>query len=355
MKIIILIIGFFSLLFLNILPGTIYAQSVNDYNLLPGPEIILPIGESADFKIYWSNVIGTPNFGTKTQFSNVTPPAWTLNGKLSGLPASSEGRLVRDLTFTKAAYYAPDKVPKINPVTIAVKFKANDSSKEEVTLVCNVKIVDPGQNWFFAYICSKSSKETIRSSFRDFTKTTKAIGSASMLIDASPPQDGYVIINTEQGDKVISSRVNGIYNFYQSDVEKAPNGNLQEKTLRNYAGTPVKSQGLLFEYDPSLKGFKGGIQGAGISFDVTGTDEFWKEDVNLYKLKKTINKVSEKYYDGILLGSNDENIKKIKNGFSMDFSQSKDSSYTDILEAKHTIISKEQYHAVLLWVNKELK
>lgn len=329
------------------------AQNVTDYNLLPGPELILPIGESTYFSIYFSDTTGIPKFGTATQFSNVNPPTWTLNGKPSGTVANPEGRLVRDLTFTKAAYFAPDKVPKINPVTIAVKFKANDTTKEETTLVCNVKIVDPGQNWYFAYICTKSSKETIISKFRDFTKTTKAVGSASMLVDAPAPQNGYVIINTEQDDKIMNPKVNGYYNFAQTDVEKAPNGNLQEKTSRNYAGTPAHEQGLLFEYDPSLKGFKGGLQGAGISFDVTGTDEFWRPDTYTNKLKKTLNKVSENAFDGMTLGSNDDNLKKIKHGFSIEFSKSKDTSYTDIGKAEHTIITKEQYHAVLLWVNKE--
>lgn len=197
--------------------------------------------------------------------------------------------------------------------------------------------------------------ETVKSKFQDLTKTTKAVGSASMLIGAAPPEkNGYILINTEQGDRAISPMVNGFYNHYEDDIKKAPNGNLEERTLRNYAGTPSHAQGLLFEYDPSLKGFKGGLQGAGVSFDVTGTDEFWRQDSNSDKLKKTTNKADEKSYDGISLGSNADNVKKIKNGFSIDFSRSKDSSYTDE-GAKHTIKSTEQYHAVLLWVNKEKK
>ncbi len=328
------------------------AQTVNDYNLLPGPELILPVGESTNFKIYWSDTISTPKFGTATQFSNVTPPKWTLDGKPSNSPANAEGHLTAGLTFDKATFTAPDKVPKINPVTIAVKFKANDSTKEEVTLVCNVKIVDPGQNWYFAYIGTKSSRETIRSSFRDFTKITKATGSASMLVKASPPQNGYIIINTEQGDQVIKPMVNGIYTFQLTDISKASNGNVDEKIARNYAGTPAHGQGLLFEYNPTLKGYKGGLEGAGISFDVTGTDEYWTQDANSFNLIKTIDKANEKSYDGILLGSDADNIKKIKHGFSIEFSQSKDTSYTNF-SGKHTLISTEKYHAVLLWVNKE--
>ena len=333
----------------------VFAQNITNYYLLPN-DITLPVGEKMDLNIYWIDSIGNIHTGSNAILKEA-PPVWTINGQPSTATNTSEGSIHSGLSMTGGVYTAPGKVPPINPVTAAVKIRANDSTKEEVTLVCNIKIVDPGQNWFFAYTCLKTSEETIKSTFQDFTKQIKAIGSASMLVDAPPPEkNGYVIINTEQeSDHAINPRVNGFYNFHEDDIRKAPNGNTEERTLRNYAGTPAHTQGLLFEYDPSLKGFKGGIQGAGISFDVTGNDEFWKPDTYTNKLKKTIEKTSEKAYDGIGLGSNNDNVKKIKNGFSIDFSQSKDSSYTDIEGAKHTINSMEQYHAVLLWVNKESK
>lgn len=329
------------------------AQDADKYFLMPYLQSDIAIGEKMDFSIYRYNA-DSSIIGTDADFANVILPEWTLNGNPAGASSNGEGSLSANLTRITATYQAPDKVPKINPVLIAVKFRSNAQTKEMVTLICSLKIIDPGQHWFFAYVCSKESKETMKSSFRDVTKTTKAVGSASMLLDATPPEkNGYVLVNTEQGDKAINTKVNGFYNYHEDDIRKAPNGNTEERDLRNYAGTPVQNQSLLFEYDPSLKGFKGGIQGAGISFDVTGTDEFWREDANSGKLKKTINKVSEKNSDGVGLGSNDDNIKKIKNGFSIDFNHSNDSSYTDIEGAKHSIQSKKQYHAVLLWVNKE--
>lgn len=335
--------------FISLLTAKANAQTALDYYVLP-MNTQVPIGEKMTLRLQYHDQDFHAQNGANTYITGAIP-IWAILGSENNM-----GSVKSDLSGFSAVYTAPEKIPKTNPVILSVKFKANDTSKEVVTILCRMHIVDPGQHWFFAYVCYKESKETIKSSFRDLTKTTKAVGSASMLLDATPPEkNGYVLVNTEQGDKAINTKVNGFYNYHEDDIRKAPNGNTEERDLRNYAGTPEQSQGLLFEYDPSLKGFKGGIQSAGISFDVTGTDEFWREDVNSGKLKKTINKVSEKNSDGVGLGSNDDNIKKIKNGFSIDFNQSKDSSYTDIEGAKHSIQSKKQYHAVLLWVNKELK
>ncbi len=314
--------------FISLLTAKGNAQTALDYYVLP-MNTMVPIGEKMTFRLQFHDQNFHAQNGVNT-YTTGAPPNWVILGSNNDL-----GSVKSDLNGFSAVYTAPEKVPKNNPVILSVKFKANDTSKQVVTILCRLHIVDPGQNWFFAFVCSKESKETIKSTFRDLTKQTKAIGSASMILNAPPPEkNGYVIISTEQGDKVKSSKVNGYYNYHEDDIQKAPNGNTQERTLRNYAGTPVQDQGLLFEYDPTLKGFKGGIQGAGISFDVTGTDEFWKPDTYSDKLKKITNKVSEKGYDGIGLGSNDDNIKKIKNGFSIDFSQPKDTSYTDIEGAK---------------------
>lgn len=300
MKNIMLKIIFLSLLFLTIRPVTIFAQTVNDYLLIPDPEMILPIGGSTKLTIYWNTGIGTPQFGTKTQFLNVTPPTWTLNGKPSNAPANSEGRLLRDLTFTTAAYYAPDKVPKINPVTIAVKFRANDSTKEEVTLVCNVKIVDPGQNWVFTYTCTQSSLETWESPHKEHTRKINVNGYGYLVVDAPPEQDGYVSINTEQGDPVIRFSVNGNYSYNESTISTGLNNEIEEKRITNYSGKPEQKQGLLFEYNLKDKGDQGGIQDAGMSFDITRTDEIWNHDAN-GKLRSSSSKVNEKNWATNLL------------------------------------------------------
>jgi hypothetical protein len=329
------------------------AQDVSNYFLAP-TGLVLPVGEKTDIKIRREDHIFSDKFYEgSAAFLTGLLPVWSIVSKPNAGANKDEGSITSPLNRMAAVYTAPDKIPAINPVTVAVKFKANDTSKQEVTLLCTIKIVDPGQNWFFAYTCSRQSTETIKSAARNFTKQIKAVGSASMLVEATPPEkNGYVLINTEQSDQIINPRINGFYNYHEDDIEKAPNGNLQARTLRNSAGTPGHGQTLLFEYDPSLKGYKGGLEGAGISFEGTGTIEFWRQGSDTKQLKKTRSKVDQNYLDGISLGSRADNIKKIKHGFSIDFSQSKDTSYVEGGE-KHTIKSKKQYHAVLLWMNKE--
>ncbi len=330
------------------------AQNVTNYFLMPASQLILPIGSSAHFEIYWDDGTGAPKFGTVTQLTNPLPPAWTLNGQPSNIPAGVEGRLSSDLTFDKATYYAPDKVPKINPVTIAVKFKANDTTKEEVTLLCNVEIVDPGQNWYFSYSCHSSSAEIITAPFHQITKRSRADGSGSMILDAQPPQDGYVIINTEQGDKVLKSFVSGLYNYYKMDAHEDVNKAINEKYISNYSGRPETNQSLLFEYNSKDKADQGGIQGAGISFDITGTDEIWNRGAN-GQLRKSSTQVNEKNRAGISLGHKEDKVTKVKNGFVVDYSQSKDTSYSDTGGQKHTLKLTEEYHAELIRVNKKSK
>ena len=145
--------------------------------------------------------------------------------------------------------------------------------------------------------------------------------------------------------------VNGFYRFHEDDIHKGLFGNTESREIRNYVGSPNKNQGLLFEYDPTLKGFKGSIQGAGISYDLGATDEMWTKDVNTDQMKKYISKHLEKNYGWIGLGSNDDQVKRTKNGFTIEYSQSKDSTYTDF-NGKHTLTMKKQYHAVLIRKNK---
>ncbi|WP_462231330.1 hypothetical protein [Mucilaginibacter sp.] len=321
----------------------IFAQNVSNYNLLPGSKIILPVGAATTFKIYWNGNNGEMITGTATEFIlKILPPLWTLNGKQSNAPANAEGHLSSDMSFMRATYTAPDKVPKINPVTVAVKFKANDSSKEEVTLLCNVEIVDPGKNWYFRYSCTQSSEETWKSTNEDHTKRSSGSGSGTMIVDAPPEQNGYVIINTEQGDPVINSTVSGTYTYYESDITTGPNNEVDEKTIRKYSGTPKKGQGLLFEYNSKDKGDQGGIQDAGIGFNITGTDEIWNHDAN-GKLRKVTNPADEKGSASIGLGHKEDKVTKIKNGFTIEYSQSKDSSNTYAGGVKHTFKSTEQY------------
>ncbi len=203
-------------------------------------------------------------------------------------------------------------------------------------------------NWHFSYSCTQSSEEAWKSTNEDHTKKSSGSGTGSMIVDAPPEQDGDIIINTEQGDSVISSTVSGTYNYYESDVTGTGN-QIDEKRVDNYSGKSEKGQGLLFEYNSKDKGDQGGIQGAGISFDITGTDTIWNHDAN-GKLRKFIDQIDEKNWAGIGLGHKEDKVTKIKNGFAIDYNQTKDSSNTYGGGVKHTFKSTEQYHAELIRV-----
>lgn len=328
------------------------AQDVSNYFLAP-TGLILPVGEKVDIRIRWEdNALSYTFHEGSTAFLNGAFPEWSINGKPAATADKSEGSIFSGLKTADAIYTAPDKIPPVNPVMVAVKFKANDTSKQEVTLLCTIKIVNPGQNWYFSYSGHNSSEETLTSPFHQLIKRSSASGAGSMILDAQPPVDGYVIINTEQGDKVLQSFVSGVYNYYNTDTHEDANKAITDKRIINYSGKPETSQSLLFEYNSKDKSDQGGIQGAGISFDVTGTDEIWNRDVN-GQLRKASSQVNEKSWAGLSLGHKEDKVTKIKNGFAIDYSQSKDTSFTDAEGGKHTIKSVEQYHAELTRINKK--
>lgn len=321
------------------------AQTALDYYVLP-MNTQVPIGEKMTFRLQYHDKDFHPQNGVNT-YTTGGPPAWAILGT-----NGDAGSVKSDLNGFSAVYTAPGKVPKNNPVILTVKFKANDTSKEEVTILCHLHVIDPGQNWFFNYTCTQSFEEIRKSPHEEHTKRRYGSGAGSIIIDAPPEQDGYVIINTGEGDQVISSTANGTYNFYEKDLTTEPNNEIDEKTIRKYSGVAEKGQGLEFEYNSKDKGDQGGIQGAGISFDVMGTDEFWNHDAN-GKLRKFTNQVNEKSWARILLGHKEDKVSKIKNGFSINYSQSKDTTYTDAHGDEHTLKSMEQYHAELIRVNKK--
>ncbi|MEO9022518.1 MAG: hypothetical protein ABI237_08325 [Ginsengibacter sp.] len=222
-----------------------------------------------------------------------------------------------------------------------IKPNASGSANDENNL---------GGNWHFSYSCTQSSEETWKSINEEHIKKSSGRGTGYMIVDAPPEQDGDVIINTEQGDSVISSTVNGTYNYYESDVTGTDN-QIDEKRVDNYSGKSKKGQGLLFEYNSKDKGDQGGIQEAGISFDITGTDTIWNHGGD-GKLRKFIDQINEKNWAGIGLGHKEDKVTKIKNGYAIDYNQTKDSSNTYGGGVKHTFKSTEQYHAELMRIPK---
>ncbi|SFV27740.1 hypothetical protein SAMN05660895_0177 [Thermoflavifilum thermophilum] len=118
------------------------AQTTDEYALVPA-SATLNCGESITLAI---KRIDTSTYLPTQSAKNIgigdaASPVWMINGNSNNL-TGSEGTLQPDLTFLKATYTAPAKVPVKNPVAIAVSFHSDENSKTLLTLVCNIKIVE---------------------------------------------------------------------------------------------------------------------------------------------------------------------------------------------------------------------
>ncbi|HWU76879.1 MAG TPA: hypothetical protein VN043_10255, partial [Rhodanobacter sp.] len=97
---------------------------------------------------------------------------------------------------------------------------------------------NPAGAWHFSYVATQSSEESWKSTHDVHIRNISACGKGSMVVDAPPEQDGQVIINTEQGDPVTSSAVNGTYRYHESDVRTGLANELEGKRIDDYSGTP---------------------------------------------------------------------------------------------------------------------
>ena len=325
------------------------AQQTPNYVLLPGDTCMMMEGATQDLTILWFETNGVVRKGISDFL--VSSPIWYINGKPFNQADPKEGKLVMDPTLAHPTYTAPEGQPPLNPVNISVRFKANDSSKEMTILICNVRVIAPKNKWFISFTCSKYDYKSKTSAEEEYVEESHASGSASMVVDAPPPDpSGQVNFSTgEGGNKLIDYTVSGNWSYHSSDITKSIN-TIVEKTIRDYTGTPFRRQGIEFEYAPSPGGGAG--LNAGIAFNQRGTDKFWKWDSNAFKLKlvDTNDATSE---SGTTLGVGSNNMHKTKNGFTFDYSESKDTTYT-ILGEKNVLQSGMQYHATVSY-EKEKK
>ncbi|MEO6916270.1 MAG: hypothetical protein ABI151_12000 [Chitinophagaceae bacterium] len=67
---------------------------------------------------------------------------WTINGHEANSQNPSEGSLSVNLSLNKATYTAPAIATSRNPVANAVTVRAPGETKEAITLICNVTILD---------------------------------------------------------------------------------------------------------------------------------------------------------------------------------------------------------------------
>lgn len=333
------------------LPTAIHAQVTSNYVLSPAPAWTLPTGATMELSIVWYDSDGTLHKGINEYVHN-DEPIWTINGKRTYNSNPKDGKLTLNPNNTKATIYtAPDKIPSTNPVNIAVSFKANDSSKEQTILMCNVKIVAAPKKWVVSFNYNKTVSETDKSEVQERTDKSSANANCVMIIKGYPPRRGQTLINTGDGDSVVSYSSSGHYTRNLRDIEEDINGKETEKTIRNYSGTVNKiPPGIEFEYDPGPGGVKG-IAGGGLSFDVSGTDEFWKRDIDNDKWIVTKNDDSSPNGAGVSLGNPKDILKKTSDGFTIGYNNSKDTSYTED-GTRHAIHSTETYHVTISWMNE---
>lgn len=338
-----------SLLVISFIPNLSQAQVTSNYVLSPGPAWTLPTGSTMDLSIIWIDPDGQIHEGVNEYVNNVEP-LWTINGKQTYNSNPADGRLTLNPDKTKpTTYTAPDKIPFQNPVTIAVRFKTNDSSKEETTLMCNVKIVNAPKKWYISYTCSSYEFNSQTGDEDEFTDESHAIGNASMIVDAAAPEaSGYTSIHTGEGDSVIESDVSGNWEEHRKHISRE-SGVVVEKIVRNFSGKATKNIGIEFVYDPAPDG--GVTLNSGINFDQTGNEKFWRLDYDSRSLKlvDSDNPSSSSGYN-LGIGLSSDIVKRTKHGFTIDNSQSKDTSYT-ILGEKHLSRSGLQYHVTITWMN----
>ncbi len=335
-----------SLLFLaSLLGAAAGAQDANDYVLVPGSSQLLPQGESLSLAIQWIGLDGTPHAGVYGGV-NSRVPEWTVNGKPLDRQDPAEGRLTVDLSLERATYRAPGGLPPVNPVTVAVRFQSSDTSRSLVILVCEIQVVQPANQWYVTFSFHGSQLSEDRSATEEHHYQRREAGSGSLLIRGAPPErDGSVSLNTEY-DSIVASRASGSWAERIEDVTRDLNGAIEEKTIRNHRGNAhPQPNGIAFSYDPSPGGIRG-LAGAGLGFDKRGQDQFFtRDDHNQWV--ETDETVEEPEGHRVLLGRSADQVTRTRNGFQIDFRQTRDTTYTDERGMRHEEHSELEYHVTI--------
>lgn len=328
--------------------GNSSAQTTSDYFLLPGSSVTLPVGQTIPIKVCWIDANDMNLHLGEDSYHWYDKVDWYINGNPWPHGDGKEGSLSLE-NFVEGKFTAPNEVPPVNPVNISVKFKSNDSTRQETVLFCNVNIIKPKNRWFVTITANETKKDSRTSSSVEEKTASEASGTITMLIKVPPSdQEGNVNIDTGNEDEIISSSVAGNYGYNYSEISKDILGNVNEKILRNYTGTAEKDRaGILFLWSP--KEHQAGMS-SGIIFDADCRDRFWKMN-NDYKLVlKGDWKHQEKSYSSILIGNHKDIIKKIKDGFTIDHTEAKDTTYSTVLGEKIIQHANLTYHVTIKYL-----
>jgi hypothetical protein len=344
-----LIISAMPVLLAVLLPGFASGQTTADYFLVPGDSVTVPEGYSQQLSIWSADYTGNLHEGVSDITKTI--PGWYLNGKEPGKENPDEGKLSVSLPIEHASYTAPQSLPPQNPVMVSVNFRANDTTKEQTTLLCMIRVIAPKNKWYISYTCSSYKYSSKKSSSDNSIDESQASGNASLVVDA-PPADasGYIHFDAPGQDKLENQSVSGSMSENSSDISRDLNGAIIEKTIRKYSGeADHQNAGIEFEYDPEHPHDVG--LNAGILFNVKGTDKFWKWDYDSHSLKLVdTDNHSENDKTDMLLGTVGQSVKKTKTGFTIDYSAGKDTSYTDMLGTEHVERSGLSYHVNISYI-----
>lgn len=117
------------------------AQQQDDFYLAPGYKVTLAVDGSVDLSLIVLDV------GGGIHQTSIDAGDWTINGKDSKQLDAAEGRFRTGMPPTTGTYTAPHTVPKSNPVAVAFSFYPASGSKTKETVVCNITIVERGNNF----------------------------------------------------------------------------------------------------------------------------------------------------------------------------------------------------------------
>lgn len=261
-----------------------------------------------------------------------------------------ESTVITDASGIATAHFTAGSEPGDVEIIPEVNFdEVND--KQSVATNCGplplITILPGTDKWLvsFSYSSSQSSSET--SVNTEGHHTTNITASGSMLVKASSAdEDGTIIINTGEGDSISKYSVSANASEKIYSVSRGLDGSIESKEIRNYEGFVPKGTepGIEFQWGPDGNY---GLAGLGFQFTRKGTTEFWKRDDNNHLVKSSFDENDPGSY-GILLGHDKDKLKKTKDGFIIDYTESKDTTYTDILGVKHTSHFSETYHVILM-------
>jgi hypothetical protein len=200
--------------FVILLCGVVaFAQTADDYKLLPGPAITLSPGQQQTFIIQWVDSNLMVHSGTVDQGL-----VWTVNGRGAAELQSSDGNIkfANGVDLQQCIYTAPASMPKQNPITLNVRFhtKGAREGTEIVILQCAITIADAYKIQGDISLNSSMTGMDISMHIDDQVRYTILSNGAATL----EPVNGKGTLHVKIADKIMV-RKDGALGKYVSPIE----------------------------------------------------------------------------------------------------------------------------------------